>query len=233
MLLSTFDARENDAFAKHLKGRWSPLYLAYCQSANPELAAAEAKRLSEQIEAEFDDVTSLHEHPLTGKKPTLGFLARLKKAQAGAPKLGEPAPELTARDLDGVERSLADYDGKVVVLHFWATWLPPSLGRISQLQALAKQYGSDRFRILGINLDHDRQAAIRFIKDREISWPSWSATDLRESIGLLASDFKSWPDLILIDHQGILRHRDPAAGDLEKAVRSLVEEAPDAEAAKR
>ncbi|PIE18952.1 MAG: thiol:disulfide interchange protein [Proteobacteria bacterium] len=35
---------------------------------------------------------------------------------------GVEAPAFTLRDLDGVERSLSDYRGKVVVLFFWAPW---------------------------------------------------------------------------------------------------------------
>ena len=43
-------------------------------------------------------------------------------AVAGAPKIGEPAPEIAGEDTEGVPFKLSDYRGKVVVLSFWAFW---------------------------------------------------------------------------------------------------------------
>jgi len=37
-------------------------------------------------------------------------------------RIGSAAPNITAKDLDGVEFSLSDYRGKVVVLDFWGDW---------------------------------------------------------------------------------------------------------------
>jgi hypothetical protein len=36
--------------------------------------------------------------------------------------IGCEAPEITSEDIDGVEFSLADYRGKIVVLDFWGNW---------------------------------------------------------------------------------------------------------------
>lgn len=34
----------------------------------------------------------------------------------------KPAPAFTLSDLSGTKRTLADFQGKVVLLFFWATW---------------------------------------------------------------------------------------------------------------
>src|SRR5437879_8404740 len=36
-----------------------------------------------------------------------------------------PAPEVTFKDLDGKDVTLAQYKGKVVLVNFWATWCGP------------------------------------------------------------------------------------------------------------
>ncbi len=36
--------------------------------------------------------------------------------------IGQPAPEITGEDIDGVEFKLSDYRGKVVVIDFWGDW---------------------------------------------------------------------------------------------------------------
>lgn len=43
-------------------------------------------------------------------------------AFAGGPPPGTPAPNFTAQDVDGVDHSLTDFRGKVVMLNFWASW---------------------------------------------------------------------------------------------------------------
>ena len=35
------------------------------------------------------------------------------------------APQLTLSDLEGVEHSLTDYQGQIVLVNLWATWCPP------------------------------------------------------------------------------------------------------------
>ncbi len=42
-------------------------------------------------------------------------------AMAG-PGVGDPAVEFTLSDVYGVEHSLSDFQGKVLLLNFWASW---------------------------------------------------------------------------------------------------------------
>jgi cytochrome oxidase Cu insertion factor (SCO1/SenC/PrrC family) len=46
--------------------------------------------------------------------------ATVKKANN--PAAGKPAPDLTLKDLDGKDVSIARYKGKIVLVSFWATW---------------------------------------------------------------------------------------------------------------
>ena len=45
-------------------------------------------------------------------------------AKFGVYRLGEniDAPEFTLPDLDGTPKSLSDFQGKFILLNFWATW---------------------------------------------------------------------------------------------------------------
>lgn len=212
-----------DPFQKYVWHRQSSGYLSFLSSVDAEKTLADSEAIRQRIMDELADVEWPDEHPFAGGKTTLGFMTRLQRAQASAVKVGEPAPELAGKDLAGVERKLADYEGKVVVLHFWATYFPPSAEKLPQLLKLSQQYDGKQFCILGINLDLDRQAAEKSIKAKTVTWPSWAASDLGESTGRLIP-FRSWPDVIVIDHKGELRYYNPKGDELEKAVETLLQE---------
>ncbi len=54
-------------------------------------------------------------------------------------KTGDKAPDFTLKLSDGRTVSLSDYEGKAVLLHFWATWCPPCRAELPEMDKLAKQ----------------------------------------------------------------------------------------------
>ena len=50
------------------------------------------------------------------------------------------APEISARLIDGKPVSLAQYRGRPVLVHFWATWCPVCNAENSNIHNLAKDY---------------------------------------------------------------------------------------------
>lgn len=77
-----------------------------------------------------------------------------------APAGGEPAPDLTLKDLNGNDVSLSSYRGKVVLVNFWATWCEPCRVEIPWLIELQQKYGDKGFVILGIALDEEGKSVV-------------------------------------------------------------------------
>jgi peroxiredoxin len=130
--------------------------------------------------------------------------ALLLGSDAPAAGVGQKAPDFKAPALDGKSRlSLAAYRGKVVYLDFWASWCPPCLTSLPQLEELRKQFPSDQFQILAVNVDQDPQQARKFLERTQIGYPS--ATDPKGSIPA-SFGIETMPTSFLIDRQGVIRY---------------------------
>lgn len=74
--------------------------------------------------------------------------------------------------LDGQSHKLSDYRGKWVLVNFWATWCPPCLEEIPELEIFHNNNQQDRAVVLGINLEEiDRGLLREFVDDQFVSYP--------------------------------------------------------------
>ena len=70
------------------------------------------------------------------------------------------------REDDGEAMSLTDYEGKIVLVNFWAPWCAPCRKEMPQLNALQKEFGGDDFEVLTIATGRNTPDGIkRFFAD--------------------------------------------------------------------
>jgi thiol-disulfide isomerase/thioredoxin len=75
-------------------------------------------------------------------------------------KAGEPAPDISVKDLDDKGVTLADYKGQVVLVNFWATWCDPCREEIPWLIEMQDKYGPKGFTVLGIAMDEEGKPVV-------------------------------------------------------------------------
>ena len=125
-----------------------------------------------------------------------------------------PAFSLPALDGDG-EVSLAQYKGKVIWLDFWASWCPPCLTSLPELEALRKEMPAAKFQVVAINIDEQPKKALRFLAKKPVGYPNASDPEgsLPEVFGL-----ETMPTSYLIDQKGVIRlvHKGYREGDIAK-----------------
>jgi thiol-disulfide isomerase/thioredoxin len=60
---------------------------------------------------------------------------------------------------------LAAYEGKVVVVDFWASWCVPCRRSFPWLNAMHSKYADKGLVVVGVNLDQERSAAEEFLQE--------------------------------------------------------------------
>ncbi len=95
----------------------------------------------------------------------ISLLLMAGHALAAAPAAGDMAPDEFGKTLDGVKPKLADFQGKVVVISFWATWCGYCLKELPVLEGLQK-VAKGNVQVIAINTEsrEDFRDAVRVLR---------------------------------------------------------------------
>ena len=82
------------------------------------------------------------------------------------------APVWELKDPDGKLVKSSDFDGKVVILDFWATWCPPCKAEIPGFIELQKRYGEKGLVVVGVSVDEQGSSVVKqFMKEFAMNYP--------------------------------------------------------------
>ena len=110
------------------------------------------------------------------------------------------APEFKLRDLNGHLVRLSDYQGKVVLINFWATWCPPCRAEMPELVRLQREHAKQGLQIVGITYPPERKDRVRrFAKSLKVNYPIILGT--HELKARFSSD-ETMPLTVVVDRDG-------------------------------
>ena len=84
--------------------------------------------------------------------------------------------DFTGTLLGGGELTLSDYEGKVILLNFWATWCGPCVGEMPAFPKLLEKYGDD-LAVIAVDLQEDAETVADFIAENNYEFPVVLDTD--------------------------------------------------------
>jgi len=110
------------------------------------------------------------------------------------------APQLEVPDINGRVVRLSNYQGKVVLINFWATWCPPCRAEMPDLVRLQREHGKEGLQIIGITYPPERKARVRrFARSLKVNYPIILGT--REIKARFSSE-ETLPLTVVIDRDG-------------------------------
>ncbi|HRD32818.1 MAG TPA: TlpA disulfide reductase family protein [Rhodocyclaceae bacterium] len=128
-------------------------------------------------------------------------------------------------DLDGVEQSLGQWRGKVLVVNFWATWCPPCLKEIPDFIAVSQRHSNETVQFVGISIDRP-EAVKTFAAEFEVPYPlllgSPRTLEMARGFG---NSVQALPFTVIIDREGLIREVKLGTlnqEELERRIRALL-----------
>ncbi|RBW49889.1 TlpA family protein disulfide reductase [Marinobacter sp. F3R11] len=162
--------------------------------------------------------------PVTSIVLALALTGAVSTVQADA--INVPAPDFTLESRSGDNVRLEDHRGEVVMLNFWASWCGPCRQEMPLMDDIYSRYQDLGFTILAVNVDENRDEALRFLDKVPVSYPV--LYDPESSVSELY-EVPAMPTTVMIDRDGKARYihygyKPGYEDDYEAQIRELVRE---------
>ncbi|GGE59997.1 thiol:disulfide interchange protein [Streptosporangium jomthongense] len=163
-------------------------------------------------------------NPVTATVLALALSGAAIPVQAGA--INIPAPDFTLESRSGDNVRLEDHRGEVVMLNFWASWCGPCRQEMPLMDDIYSRYQDLGFTILAVNVDENRDEALRFLDKVPVNYPI--LYDPESSVSELY-EVPAMPTTVMIDRDGNARYihygyKPGYEDDYEAQIRELVRE---------
>ncbi|HSZ65435.1 MAG TPA: TlpA disulfide reductase family protein [Xanthobacteraceae bacterium] len=114
-------------------------------------------------------------------------------------------PNVAFKDAQGHDKTLADWQGRTVLLNLWATWCVPCRREMPALDALQSKLGNAGFEVVAVNIDtRDPKKPLTFLKDENITHLAYYSDDSAHVFEDLKATGKAFgmPTTLIVDRSG-------------------------------
>ena len=111
-------------------------------------------------------------------------------------------PNVVLQQADGTPVPLAAYEGKVLLVDFWASWCVPCKTSFPALDAIYREYQPRGLEVLAVNLDEERRSADAFLS---VHPHRMSVLFDPRGTAPVAFGVKGMPSSFVIDRTGTIR----------------------------
>jgi thiol-disulfide isomerase/thioredoxin len=134
-------------------------------------------------------------------------------------------PDFSLPDLNGTLHPASEWDGKVLVVNFWATWCPPCRKELPMFVELQQRYQSAGLQFVGIAID-SKEAVAEFVTKTPLNYPCLvSEDDGVEVARNFGNSIGALPFTAIVDRKGRILRTKPgefSRAELERLLGSLL-----------
>ncbi len=116
--------------------------------------------------------------------------------------IGDQRPDFILPDLDGRLQGISRWDGKVLLINFWASWCPPCVREIPALQKIYRDYRAQGVEVVGIALD-EPQHIRDFLHGEQVTYPLLHGQlDVIQLMGQMGNKYGTLPYTVVVNRAG-------------------------------
>ena len=137
-------------------------------------------------------------------------------------KIGDKFVDFEMLDSNGQQRKLSEFQGKVVLLEFWASWCGPCLSEIPYLKKTYENYHKYGFEIFAVSFDINKEDWLKAIEEKNLNWNHVTELKSTGNTAGLIYGVSGIPDNFLIDENGIIKARNLRGDKLDKTLKKII-----------
>ena len=151
-----------------------------------------------------------------------GIVSHRLTAQTQTTANNPGLPDITLPDLKGTQRKLSEWQDKVLVLNFWATWCSPCRKEIPEFIKLQTEFADKGLQFIGIAVE-ELEPVKEYSDFAGINYPTLigQITGINLSIPL-GNMISTVPFTVIFDQQGNIVHRQLGEISREKILEIVV-----------
>jgi len=141
---------------------------------------------------------------------------------------GKPATESTVPklafaypDINGQVQDVAQWQGKILVINFWASWCGPCLKEIPEFIKLQDEYAVKNVQFIGVAIE-DKEPVAEYLQRVKINYPILVAGDAGSGLARqLGNIINAVPFSVIVNQQGQIVRRQPGELSREQFIKAV------------
>ena len=144
------------------------------------------------------------------------------KELGGTMRLGMHAPDFHTEDFKGNSISLSQFEGKIIVMHFWATWNDRCLEKLPEIKQLYRKFKGPDVQFIGISRDDNLDDLKGIVLQKNIEWPQIFEGMRYKGMMSKLYDVRNIPITFILDQQGRVQYIGTSNEKMTQIVTTLI-----------
>lgn len=147
---------------------------------------------------------------------------KAKGAVTRLESLGKPlAFAAPIHGMTGKQVNVANLKGRVIVLHFWTSWMNDAVREMDKIKEIMAKYPNEVV-VFGVNLDNDAATMDKFLQENRVSWYQIHEEGGMDSRPANILGIFSVPTILVVGPDGNVVNRNAQMAELEKIVEDVL-----------